>query len=221
MADEKDPKYLEKRIARDEQAQKSNMEAYYRFHAMIYDLTRWTFLFGRNSLVNHFPFDREEKFTMLEVGCGTGHNLRNVRRHFPNAHLIGLDVSRDMLSKAQKKMADSEMEWHNKPYLPEDDSFKGKVDLILFSYALTMINPQWKDLVKKASDDLKPGGYIAAVDFHDSTFKSFKAHMANNHVKMESHILPKMEELFSPVYSKVKPAYLGAWEYFTFVGKKK
>jgi S-adenosylmethionine-diacylgycerolhomoserine-N-methlytransferase len=156
----------------------------------------------------------------LEVGCGTGYNLRNIRRQFPEAKLIGLDVSGDMLKKAQKKLSGPAMEWRNKPYMPEDPEFAGKVDVILFSYALTMINPQWKDLVEKAKADLKPGGIIAAVDFHDSRFRWFKAHMANNHVKMESHILPRLEELFTPLYNKVKPAYLGVWEYFMFVGKK-
>ncbi len=216
----KESSYLEKRLANDPSAQASNMESYYKFHALIYDLTRWSFLFGRKGILNKLPFKKSDKFSLLEVGCGTGVNLKALASRYPNAHLIGLDVSPDMIRQSTKKLAGLDAELVTKPYTKEDDSFKGKVDLVLFSYSLTMINPHWDELVLKAKEDLKPGGYIAVADFHSSPFQWFRTHMANNHVKMEGHINPLLRAEFEPVYDKVLPAYLGVWRYFMFIGRK-
>lgn len=217
-----DPKYLQKRLTKHPERQADAMRGYYRFHALIYDLTRWTFLFGRKPLIHKLPFSGDASPNILEVGCGTGYNLRELHRYFPKAHLTGLDVSADMLRQAQKRFKgySEQVSWVNKPYLPEDDTFKGKPDAILFSYSLTMINPQWKDLLHKAKEDLKPGGIIGVVDFHNSPYAWFKAHMANNHVKMEGHLLPVLEELFEVEERHVNDAYLGIWQYLLFVGRK-
>jgi ubiquinone/menaquinone biosynthesis C-methylase UbiE len=41
---------------------------------------------------------------VLDVGCGTGLFLRNLRRHRPRAQLMGLDPSRDMLDCAAQRV---------------------------------------------------------------------------------------------------------------------
>ena len=55
-----------------------SIQGYYALHSRIYDATRWTFLFGRESILR-----RSAKIAaperILEVGCGTGRNL--VLRH--------------------------------------------------------------------------------------------------------------------------------------------
>ena len=72
----------------------------------------------------------------------------------------------------------------------------------------------------QAKADLKPGGFIAVTDFHDSRNLWFKKHMANNHVRMDSHLTLLLSQEFTPVVNQVKSAYLGVWEYMLFVGKK-
>jgi S-adenosylmethionine-diacylgycerolhomoserine-N-methlytransferase len=44
--------------------------------------------------------------------------------------------------------------------------------------------------------------------------------MANNHVRMDSHLTPLLSQEFTPVVNQVKSAYMGVWEYMLFVGKK-
>lgn len=219
---QQDPEYLQSRLTNEPDAQGEAMRRYYRFHAMIYDLTRWTFLFGRRKVLTRLPFQNQSAPVILEVGCGTGKNLRMLRRLYPQARLIGMDVSAEMLDKARKTVGphDPLTELIQKPYTPDDSTLTGQLDAILFSYSLTMINPQWKDLLQKAREDLKPGGVIAAVDFHDSPFQWFKTHMANNHVKMEGHLKPVLESLFSPITNTVKHAYFGIWQYLLFTGRK-
>jgi S-adenosylmethionine-diacylgycerolhomoserine-N-methlytransferase len=201
--------------------QSAAMQQYYRFQSKIYDLTRWTFLFGRSSILKHIPYNRIDPFTLLEIGCGTGHNLQKIAATFPNAQLIGMDVSDDMISLAGKKLQrfGNRIRLQNRPYELRDESKEGKMDIILFSYSLTMINPQWQELLQRAYLDLKPGGLILVVDFHDSQFPWFKKHMSNHHVRMDSHLLPVLNE-FKPGFKKVKKAYGGVWEYVMFVGAR-
>ncbi len=203
-------------------AQNQTMRRYYQLHAKIYDATRWTFLFGRKSIIKLLPFPETASIHILEIGCGTGHNLALLARAFPNAQLTGLDVSGDMIAKARQNTAalGERVTLLEKPYMPNETAFTGKVDAILFSYSLTMINPQWQDLIRKAQTDLKTGGAIAVVDFHDSRFQWFKRHMGNNHVRMDGHLLPLLETTFSTLVNEVKSAYGGVWQYLLYVGRK-
>lgn len=202
--------------------QNTRMKAYYRFHSVIYDYTRWSFLFGRKALLSRLPVDPKKGFTFLEVGCGTGHNLKRVAQKFPEANLFGLDVSPDMIQQARdkRKLKNRKVSWFTEPYSPETSIFTNKLDVILFSYSLSMINPQWSALIQKAQEDLKDGGLIAVVDFHDTPLSWFEKHMASHHVKMKAHLLPDLKTGFTPLVEEVKPAYGGCWNYFLFIGKK-
>ena len=210
------------KIATNENKQNENMQLYYKLHAKIYDATRWTFLFGRIGLVQELKKRIPNPGRILEIGCGTGYNLARLAKAFPNAQLTGIDVSGDMIAKAKKnlKAYADRTSFQEAPYMKGDTQFNNQIDIILFSYSLTMINPQWKDLIDQAVVDLKPGGVIAATDFHDSQFQWFKNHMGNNHVRMDGHLVPYMEERFETDLKKTPSAYLGVWEYFMYIGKK-
>lgn len=195
---------------------------YYRWQSKIYDATRWSFLFGRNLIIKCIPLDVKGEYQILEVGCGTGHNLRNLALHFPKARITGLDASADMLSIAQNRTRQysERIQLVEKPYVLGEEGFREQYDLVLFSYSLTMINPQWEELLQQAYNDLKPGGFIAVVDFHNSRFNWFKRHMGNNHVRMDGHLLPALSQLYKTVFVRILKAYAGVWEYVLFVGRK-
>ncbi len=218
----KQSEFYDKKLAKDSESQSKNMERYYQLHAKIYDLTRWTFLFGRDALVKALPFSKEDEITILEVGCGTGYNLKSIAKRFPKATLMALDVSKDMLDKTSKKLEDKPNKclYLNQPYGLDFPPIPEQPDLVIFSYSLTMINPHWDDLILQAKKDLKPGGIVAAVDFHDSPSKGFKKHMGNNHVRMDGHILPFLQQHFEDQTAEVKNAYFGWWHYFMYIGSK-
>jgi S-adenosylmethionine-diacylgycerolhomoserine-N-methlytransferase len=205
------------------QEQTKTMERYYRLQSKIYDATRWSFLFGRQRIIREIPLDAGAPAHMLEVGCGTGYNLRRLARRFPRAHLSGMDVSPDMLRLARRdtRAFGRRVVLIQAPYTLGEDRFAGGLDAILFSYSLTMINPQWSELLEQAERDLRPGGFIAVVDFHDSRFPWFKRHMGVNHVRMDGHLLPALRERFEPLLAEVRAAYGGLWLYLLFVGRKK
>ncbi len=198
------------------------MRRYYRWHAAIYDATRWTFLLGRNALLNHLPIVDTQAQTLLEVGCGTGRNLHRLTRRHPRLQLIGLDVSADMLaraSRASRKYA-GRIQLIECPYPAEALELPQLPNIVLFSYALSMFNPGWERAITAAWGDLPPGGRMAVVDFHHSPSALFRWWMGKNHVRMEAHLLPLLQSKFHTEYQAIRPAFLGLWTYCMFVGIK-
>lgn len=193
------------------------LEQYYRFHSQIYDLTRWSFLFGRETILDMLP-DLPSQPRIMEIGCGTGKNIEHLEYYFPDAHILGVDLSRDMLNIAQNKLKHT-----NRIALQQAEygtqSVSGEpFDLILLSYSLTMIGDQTEDVLDQISRDLKPKGHIAVVDFHTSPFGWFKKWMGINHVDLNGHMLPLLQKYFRPVETEIDHAYLGLWSYFLFLG---
>ncbi|GAB4398174.1 MAG: hypothetical protein OHK0053_16250 [Microscillaceae bacterium] len=210
---------MKDRIASNREEQVAGIQSYYAFQAKIYDATRWTFLYGRQSLLQHLPLSPEAPARILEVGCGTGVNLRQLGQKFPHAELFGLDVSRDMLVQARKNCASlgSRLQLIEAPY-EKGDRFKGQMDLILFSYSLTMINPQWKELLEQVPHDLKPGGIVAVVDFHKAHYHFYYRFMRSNHVCLDGHLVPYLMQHFDTQLCRVKPGLANVWSYFMYIG---
>ncbi len=196
------------------------MRMYYKAHADIYDATRWTFLFGRKELLKLLSVKNTHSLTIMEIGCGTGYNLFRLADMYPDAQLIGWDVSEDMIREAENKLRDvnNEVKLINEPYGLA--SFPSpQADIILFSYCLTMVNPHWQDLILQAAKDLKPNGMIAVVDFHQTPLGLYRRFMRNNHVEIQGQILPFLHQHFQVSQSKIQKAYGGLWSYFNFIGR--
>lgn len=195
------------------------VENYYRFHSRIYDATRWSFLFGRQKLLSKLP-DLPQYPHILEVGCGTGKNIQLLEYLFPDAKIYGIDLSGAMLRKArQKTNGAGQITLINKRYGSEKVDLE-PFDLILLSYSLTMTGDQTDTVLQQIYEDLKPKGYVAVVDFHSTPFSWFQSWMQSNHVMMNGQLLPLLNKYYASTYSSVHNAYLGLWQYFTFLGKR-
>lgn len=198
---------------------RASLEGYYRLHSRIYDATRWTFLFGRNAILREIAAAATPA-RILEVGCGTGKNLVNLCRLFPQAEITGVDLSDTMLEVARRKTADfgPRVRLSHRAYGP-DFAAPGSHDLILFSYALTMFNPGFEDAIAAARGHLSDGGHLAVVDFHDTRFSFFERWMGVNHVRMNGQLRPLLGGL-QPRTDSLCSAYGGVWRYLLFVGRK-
>jgi S-adenosylmethionine-diacylgycerolhomoserine-N-methlytransferase len=150
-------------------AHQRRMDAVYGQMKYIYDATRPLFLAGRRQLrdaVRPAPGAR-----ILEVGCGTARNLILLAHAWPQTSLVGIDISSQMLSYAQTRVARAKLA--NQIVLIEaelsdaiaNDQCRAPFDYILFSYSLSMI-PDWQAVLQQALPLLRPGtGVIVIADF--------------------------------------------------------
>jgi len=195
------------------------VENYYRLHARIYDSSRWAFLFGRDVILD-LAADYCRPANILEIGCGTGRNLRRLQRLFPSARLTGVDCSADMLDIARRRLGGDATLLQQRYEAPigntcgKSDGF----DLIVASYALSMFNPGWEQAIDALCRDLRPSGCVALVDFHDTPSRRFRQWMAMNHVRMEGHLLEYLTSRLITRDLALRGAYGGLWRYGLYIG---
>jgi len=201
------------------------LQGYYKWHARIYDATRWSFLFGRDRLVRLAAEILGEKRTrerlrIVEVGCGTGRNLAGLARTFPAATLIGIDLCEPMLRRAEWAVAAIAPRTRLvcAAYGPQSLE-AGSADLIVFSYALSMFNPGFDTALDAARRHLAPGGLVAVADFRWSRAAWFRSWMGVNHVRLDDHLLLALAERFGAVHEETTAAYGGLWDYFCYLGQ--
>ncbi|WP_246739518.1 class I SAM-dependent methyltransferase [Martelella sp. HB161492] len=142
------------------------MDAMYRYQRHIYDLTRKYYLFGRDRMIDGLAV--KPGMSLLELGCGTGRNLKRASQRFPDAALFGLDISEEMLASARRSFRrDSRMPLFKAgdatAFQPGDFDRSG-FDRIMIAYALSMI-PDWELAIERGMEALQPGGALHIVDF--------------------------------------------------------
>jgi ubiquinone/menaquinone biosynthesis C-methylase UbiE len=145
--------------------QGSEVQAYYRRHASLYDATRWAFLVGRRRAVRALALGRTSH--VLEIGCGTGRNFGLLLRELSPAEgtLTGLDFSGDMLDRAARRVAKER--WPNVNLVRADASdfaLPPRFDAVFICYALSMM-PNYRDVLQQAHAHLRRDGRLVVHDF--------------------------------------------------------
>jgi S-adenosylmethionine-diacylgycerolhomoserine-N-methlytransferase len=145
------------------------MDQHYRYQRFVYDVTRRYFLLGRRQLIADLRPDPGE--SVLELGCGTGWNLVQVARRYPQSEIFGTDISSSMLSTARSSIrrAGLAQRIHLAPadattFSGVDAFGKSQFDRIFISFALSMIG-NWEGVVTRSVQQLAPGGSLHIVDF--------------------------------------------------------
>lgn len=162
-------------VATGQSGEKSHaalMDGNYRYQRHIYDLTRKYYLLGRDRLINDLGAKPGQ--TILELGCGTGRNLRLTAQRYPRCQLYGLDISEQMLETARVKFKRDDvtlrilLKQGDAAQFVAADFDRDGFDHIFISYALSMI-PDWQGTLRSAVDALAPGGTVHVVDFGNSS----------------------------------------------------
>jgi S-adenosylmethionine-diacylgycerolhomoserine-N-methlytransferase len=202
---------------------RQTMNNYYRAQAGFYDATRWMFLYGRETLINHSdirPGDR-----VLEIGCGTGRNFNAIQRRLNGTgELIGIDCSAPMLRKAGDRVRQNS--WKNVRLLDleygKEPVTRGRADVVLFSYSLSMI-PDWTMALACAQSELWAGGRIGVVDFSRpaNSSRPFAEWLAINHVNVDRPYEEKLRSLFDETRHSRHDAWAGLWSFYLFVGSRR
>lgn len=147
------------------------MDRMYRRQRHIYDLSRKFYLLGRDEAITRLRPAPGDK--VLEIGCGTGRNLVKLAQAYPEARLIGMDVSQEMLATAAASTARAGLASRIALFHADATAFNawGLVgfpcfERVMISYALSMI-PPWRKALAQALDLVAPGGSLEVADFGD------------------------------------------------------
>jgi S-adenosylmethionine-diacylgycerolhomoserine-N-methlytransferase len=198
------------------------LKNYYRWHAPIYDATRWAFLFGRAHLIETaFEIANPQPKRILELGCGTGKNLLQLARRFPHAEIIGCDLSEAMLARAtanvQAKLNAAEQA---RITLTSADVTANALqfDLIVCSYVLSMTSDQMPSIVARLHHCLTPTGRLAIVDFDQTRWSWFARWMRRNHVRMDGSLARTLAQLGRADRVQTYSGF-GLWRWLLWVGR--
>ena len=94
---------------------------------------------------------------VLEIGCGTGHELAELAERFPNAEFTGVDISERNIATARTHCAP--VQWYTCDYLAFDG---GSFDVIAARSTFQYILGDDSALAQKLAADVKPSGVIVA-----------------------------------------------------------
>lgn len=146
------------------EAHRRFLDAYYGRVRHVYDATRKYFLFGRDRLLAELLAEPWER--LVEVGPGTGRNLRMLAAARPAARLGGIEASDAMLETARRRCPAARLARG----FAEDADLAALLgappERILLSYCLSMVQ-DGDAALRNARRALAPGGRVALVDFGD------------------------------------------------------
>jgi S-adenosylmethionine-diacylgycerolhomoserine-N-methlytransferase len=147
----------------------SRMNRMYRRQRHIYDGTRRYYLLGRDQLISGLK--PAPGANVLEIGCGTGRNLLQAARLYPDARFFGIDVSTEMLTSAIAAISRRGMTGRIRVAHGDGTAFDPQLlfgvpsfDHVMISYSLSMI-PDWRSVLHAARRRLTRGGRLHVVDF--------------------------------------------------------
>ena len=145
------------------------MNRMYRRQRHIYDATRRYYLLGRDQLIAGLR--PAAGANVLEIGSGTGRNLIQAARYYPDATFFGIDVSTEMLTSAIAAIRRNGLNGQIRVAHGDATAFDPRpifgiacFDRVMISYSLSMI-PNWQAVLERAASSLEHGGSLHIVDF--------------------------------------------------------
>ncbi len=103
----------------------------------------------------------EEKFTIIDLGCGNGHFSKEIATAIPNAHVVGIEIDKISYWKAlwlQKRSNLPNLEFCNADFYKTDISETNAVVMFLLGTLM-------KGIRAKLESDLKEGTYVFSNKF--------------------------------------------------------
>lgn len=131
--------------------------------ALSYDKIVYRTTFGKdkywkNEILKKIP----RSHSILDLACGTGNLTEQISKKFPNAKIVGVDITPNYLEVAKKKLST----YKNISFVNQDAeklNLNYKFDCITSSYIPKYCNPEI--LIKSCLEHLKPNGKIVFHDF--------------------------------------------------------
>ena len=191
------------------------MARLYRAQARIFDVTRVPILLGRSRL----PRFLAPGAAVLEVGCGTGHNLRALRSAVgPEGRVVGIECAPAMARRARRRAGAGTEVYQAEYGAGIDLPGVAALDAVVFSYSLSMIR-RFERVLHQALRDLKPGGRLILLDFADSRWGWMRSLMRRSGVELGNARATSVCESFDRLDFEHFRAWGGLWEYYLLVAE--
>ena len=173
-------------FSRKGESHAERLDAYYGKQAAHYDRFRKRLLHGREEMFR--ALEVPEGGRWADIGGGTGANVEVLGPSLQRLESYAIvDLSKALLGVAEQRR--DRLGWTNVDLIQGDactELFpKESLDVVTFSYALTMI-PEWHRAIDQALRALKPGGRIGVVDF----FVGRKGDREFDHSPFQRHFWP-------------------------------
>ena len=141
------------------------MSDFFNRRAPIYEEKHLEHIGGRESKQIIASFFLPHTKTMIDLGIGTGLELEEIFKRFPDIEITGLDVAEDMLKLLIAKYSDKKIHTHCESYLHHDFG-NSCYDVALSVMTLHHYNPKTKtDLYRKIHKSLKHNGMYIECDY--------------------------------------------------------
>jgi phosphatidylethanolamine/phosphatidyl-N-methylethanolamine N-methyltransferase len=168
----------------DRALEKRQVKRAYKFYAPAYDFVfDWIFHPGREQAVRLLDIKRNDH--VLEVGIGTGLNLPLYPTH---CHITGIDLSEEMLEKAQDKIIELGLISVTLKVMDATvmDFGDSEFDSAVATYTISAV-PDPVGVLREMRRVVKPGGSIVLL----------------NHFRSERRVVGRLEDLVSPVCTRL------------------
>lgn len=106
---------------------------------------------------------------ILDVGCGPGNSTKVLKNVFPNAHILGIDSSENMIKKAREVYSDIAFKVMD---ITSENQDLENFDII-FSNACLQWIPNHRDFIPRLFSKLSKGGVLAVqipMNFQEKLF---------------------------------------------------
>lgn len=95
---------------------------------------------------------------IIDIGCGPGNSTAQLKKRYPNAYILGVDYSENMIEKAKSSYEDIDFMLFDAT--TDFDKLNDKFDIV-FSNACIQWVPNHKKLLKDMMGILSPNGMLA------------------------------------------------------------
>jgi len=131
----------------------------------------------RNFIQKHLEIKRLRKLsdlspskTILEIGCGTGHGSKLIKKSFQAKRIYAIDLDKRMISIARKRNKDDSITFEVQD--AASLKFKNKSFDAVFDLAVMHHIPNWKKTLEELKRVLKHNGQLIMEDFSIETFST-------------------------------------------------